>query len=204
MLLLGAFSAHAEKLYRYRNSDGNVVVDYQVPAEYVAGGYEVLNDEGVVLRVVPRELTPEEKKEADAQKKLEEAAQAELERLRKWDESLLLRYSTVADIEAARKRALDNLRIRMSILKGNRRSLKQQVENYQVEAAEIERAGMEVDASRLRSISDLQDEISATERAIVDRQKEIEALSATFQEDIERFEQLQDMVELRRAMSQNR
>ncbi|MCR9105313.1 MAG: hypothetical protein NXI15_08495 [Gammaproteobacteria bacterium] len=199
VLTATAATAAAEKLYRYRNAEGNVVVDYRVPAEYVSGGYEVINDEGVVLEIVPRELTPEEKKAAEIQRKLEEEARAEEERLRQWDESLLLRYSTSADIEAARERALDNLRIRMSILKGNRRSLKQKIENYQAQAAEIERSGREVDKKRLQAISDMQQEIGATERAIADRQREMEELAESFQMDIERFEQLQDMVDLRRT-----
>ena len=66
---------------------------------------EVLNDLGVVIKVVPRELTDEEREVHDARELLEEQARAEEERLRKWDESLLLRYSTVEDIEAARERA---------------------------------------------------------------------------------------------------
>ncbi|MEZ5568476.1 MAG: hypothetical protein R3E54_09085 [Halioglobus sp.] len=201
-LLAFAPLLEARELYRYRNDQGNVVVDYQVPAEYVGKGYEVLNDEGMVIRVVPRELTEEEKKAADAQKKLEEAARAEQERLRQWDESLMLRYSTVADIEAARERALSNLRIRLSILKGNRRSLKQKIENYQAEAADIERSGRQVDMARLRAIEELQEEIGATERAIADRKREIEDVSAAYQTDIERFEQLLEVVELRRTLRQ--
>jgi hypothetical protein len=72
----------------------------------------------------------------------------------------MLRYSTVADIEAARDRALRDLQIRLSILKGNRRSLKQKVENYQAQAADLERRGMQVDVARLRTIEDLQSEIA--------------------------------------------
>ena len=190
----------AVELYRYRNDRGNVVVDYQVPAEYVGGGYEVLSEEGIVLRVVPRELTEEEKVAADAQRKLEEAAEAEKQRLQQWDESLMMRYSTVEDIEAARDRALSELRIRVSILRGNRRSLKQKVENYQLQAADIERAGMEVDVERLRAIETLQAEIGATDRAIADRQREIEEVAAAYQTDIDRFEQLLEVVELRRSL----
>jgi len=199
-----ASAADARDLYRYRNDEGNVVVDYHVPARYVGRGYEVLNDEGMVIRVVPRELTEEEKKAADAQEKLDQAARAEQERLRKWDETLLQRYSTVQDIEAARERALQDLRIRLSILKSNRRSLKQKVENYQAQAADIERAGREVDLARLRSIEDLQAEIGATERAIADRRREIEEVSADYQDDIDRFEQLLDVVELRRTLHSRR
>ena len=51
----------AKQLYRYRNAEGSVVVDYQVPAESVGGGYEILNDKGVVIEVVPPEPTAEEK-----------------------------------------------------------------------------------------------------------------------------------------------
>jgi len=201
LLLNFASVVEAKTLYRYRNAEGNVVVDYQVPADSVGGGYEVLNDKGMVIKVVPRALSPEELKAKDAEKKREQEARAEEERLRKWDESLLLHYSTVADIEDAKRRALGDLQIRMSILKSNRYSLKQEVENYQAQAADTERAGKSVDVERLRTIEKLQEEIAATERDINKREEEVRALEANYQGDIERFKMLQDVVELRQTMS---
>jgi hypothetical protein len=199
--LLGpAPAAHSRDLYRYYNAEGSMVVDYRVPTEYVAAGYEVLNDDGVVIRVVPRELTADERDVADAQQKLDELARAEEERLRKWDESLLLRYSTIADIEAARERSLRDFRIRVSILKSNRRSLKLQVENYQIQAADLERSGRQVNVAQLSAIEDLQGEIATTDRAIVDREQEIEEVAAAYQSDIERFGLLLEVVELRRTL----
>lgn len=198
--LSGVDDALSRDLYRYRNAEGNVVVDFMVPAEYVANGYEVINDEGVVVKVVPRQLTEEEQKVRAAQQELDEQAVTEQERLRKWDESLLLRYSTVEDIEEARERALQNLRIRVSILKSNKRSLKQQVENYQAQAADLERRGQQVDVVRLGVIEDLQREIETTDKAIADRQREIAEVAADYQQDIERFSLLREMVELRRSL----
>ncbi len=64
-------AADARNLYRYTNDRGNTVVDYQVPAEYVAKGYEVLNEDGVVVKVVPRTLTEDEQKVVNAQQSLE-------------------------------------------------------------------------------------------------------------------------------------
>ena len=192
--------AMAANFYRYTNDQGVIVVDDHVPPEHVKKGYEVVNEKGVVIRVVPRELTPEEQAVADAQKLQEERALAEQQRLKEWDESLLMRYSTVEDIEAAKERALMDLKIRVSILKSNKRSLKQQVENYQSEAAEMERMGAEVDMSRLSKIEDLQSEIATTDRSIVNRKNEIEAVSAAYDADIQRFTMLQDMVEFRRSM----
>ncbi len=200
LLLCFVIVVEATPLYRYLNAEGNTVVDYQVPAEFIGGGYEVLNNDGMVINVVPREPTPEERKVEDAEQKREQEARAEEERLRQWDESLMLRYSTVADIEDARHRALGELQIRMSILRGNRRSLKQKVENFQSQAADMERAGMSVDVERLRAIEILQGEIASTERDIRDRQREIEALETVFDADIERFELLRDVVKLRQTL----
>lgn len=199
-LLALSQAVFAVDLYRYINDEGSTVIDYQVPPEHVKKGYEVINDKGVVVRVVPRELTEEEQKEADALKRLEQEALAEQQRLQEWDEALLLRYSTIEDIEAAQERALRDLRIRVSILKSNKRSLKQQVENYQVQAAELERMGKQVDVARLQAIEDLQSEIAITDRAIADREVEITAVQAAYESDIERFTVLLEMVEFRRNM----
>ena len=152
----------------------------------------------IVLRVVPRELTSEELEQLSLKQQLEQVEIAEKERLQKWDETLLLRYSTVEDIEAARDRALSDLRIRVSILKSNTRFLKQQVENYQASAADVERNGGTVDVSRLAAIEDLQSEISATERSIADREAEVVRAQQRFQLDIDRFELLLGVVEMRR------
>ncbi len=177
-----------------------MVVDDRIPTEYASRGYEILNEEGVVTKVVPRELTEEELKQRGVEEKMAAAAAAEEERLRKWDESLLLRYSTIEDIEAARERALRELRIRVSILKSNIRSLKQQVENYQAVAADIERSGGTVDLAQLATIDELQSEIWVTERSVVDRQLEVERVQKEFQLDIDRFGKLLELVALRRTL----
>jgi hypothetical protein len=193
-------ASYSRDLYRYTNDEGNMVVDDRIPTEYASRGYEILNEEGVVTKVVPRELTEEELKQRGVEEKMAAAAAAEEERLRKWDESLLLRYSTIEDIEAARERALRELRIRVSILKSNIRSLKQQVENYQAVAADIERSGGTVDLAQLATIDELQSEIWVTERSVVDRQLEVERVQKEFQLDIDRFGKLLELVELRRTL----
>lgn len=205
LLLAGEASlvhAQGKEVYRYRNAEGNVVVDHRVPPEYVAGGYEVLNDRGVVVRVVPRTPSEEERADVSAQKRLQAEAREEEARLRKWDESLLLRYSAVADIEAARDRALRDLRVRVSILRGNLGSLRQQIENYQAQAADLERRGSDVDKELLQTIADLQKEVGVTERQIVERQCEVTKAQEQFSADIQRFSILEEVVQRRRAAAQ--
>ena len=192
--------ADARNLYRYRDDNGVLVVDFHVPAEYVDNGYEVLNDAGVVVDVVPRALTSNERQDATLQRRLQQEAADERIRLQQWDESLLLRYSSVEDIEAARDRSLRDLKIRVSILKSNRRSLRQKVENTQARVAEAERAGRQPTAQDLEIIDQLKDEIASTERQIADRQSQIDEVSDGYQRDINRFELLQGVVELRQSL----
>ena len=199
-LALSSSISVAENFYRYRNEQGSVVVDFRIPTRYVKGGYEILNHDGMVIEVIPPELDASQKDDRASQRRRTKAAIAEQERLRRWDESLLRRYSTVEDIEAARDRSLRDLRIRVSILKSNRRSLRQKIENAQARVAEAERLGREPAAIDLELIGETKAEIDAIERAVSDRQQQIAAVNADFQTDIERFRALQEVVTLRRSM----
>lgn len=194
----------AANLYRYRNDDGVTVVDFHIPAEYANRGYEVLNDAGVVIEVIPRALTDAEKADASTEARLRIEAAEEQARLQAWDESLLLRYSTTEDIEAARDRSLRDLKIRVSILKSNRRSLRQRVENAQARVAEAERLGRDAPEADLALIEGLKAEIESTERQILDRQAQIDEVYADYQRDIDRFQLLQDVVDLRRNLERPR
>lgn len=189
------------QMYRYINAEGNPVIAYQVPPEYIANGYEVLSPSGVVIDVVPRQLSETQQRTLDKRQLTQREAAAEAERLRDWDESLLLRYSTVADIEAARERALRDLRIRVSVLKSNQRSLKQQIEKNQALIADQERLGNDISPMYFKAINDLRSELVSTERAIEDRYAEIAAQNASYDADVERFTRLLDLVELRRSLS---
>lgn len=191
----------ADYLYRYVNDDGITVINYSIPPEYVHKGYEILNPDGTVHRVVPRSLTEEELADQSGEAYQARVAQEEAERLRKWDESLLLRYSSIEDIEAARDRALSELRIRISILRSNVRSLKSQVENNQERAADIERRGEQVPVDLVAAIDGLRSEIAETERSIEDRTEEMDVVRQGYQRDIDRFALLLDIVEQRRQYS---
>jgi hypothetical protein len=74
------------------------------------------------------------------------------------------------------------------------------VETYQAQAADLERGGREVDAARISAIEDLQSEIEVTDRAILDREREIENVSVAYEGDIQRFRMLLEVVELRQNL----
>ncbi|MGB1438721.1 MAG: hypothetical protein ACPG63_03055, partial [Luminiphilus sp.] len=100
----------------------------------------------------------------------------------------------------ARDRSLSDLKIRVSILKSNRRSLRQQVENAQARVAASERAGAKPLQADLDNITVLKGEIASTEAQIESRQTQIAAMTDSYQRDIDRFRQLQDVVDLRHRL----
>jgi hypothetical protein len=184
--------AAGNKLYRYKDNKGVVGIDDHVPPEFAKNGYEVLTPDGRVIETVPRQLTGEEGARV-------KALEAEAKRLQEWDKNLLLRYSSVDDIAAARDRALREIDVRLSILRSNLLSVKGQIESEQLKAADMERRGIAVPEAIVSNMEMLKREIVDTEEAIVQRTHEKTQVAASFQKDIDRFKVLQDMVDFRRS-----
>jgi hypothetical protein len=182
-------------LYRYVDDRGVTVIDFHIPPQHAHRGYQVLGVGGRVIDEIPPTLSPEEREAQPATAETAaERADREL-RERKRDESLPLRYSTIADIDAARDRSLRELRVRINIERSNIRSLRQQIENEQAAAADLERRGIEVPAENLLNIRKLQVDLERTERSIAEREREIEVTKASYAADAARFAELAPLVE---------
>lgn len=185
--LLLPHSASAAEFYRYHNDAGHLVMDSRMPPEFIKNGYEVINEQGMVIRRVEAQAT-----EAELAAKAE--ARAEEERRKKQqerDERLLVRYSSVSDIEAAQARIVDEIIVRVQILRGNLRSIKEQIAKQQERAANIERTGREAPQRLLENIAALEGELDDTSISIKARKSEIAAVKAEFAADSKRFEHLQ-------------
>lgn len=140
--------ANAAEMYRYTNAQGITVIDRQgVPSEFIAKGYEVLNEQGRVVRVVPPAPSAEE-----MQKILADRERA------KSDAQLLRLYSSLEDVDRAQARKLAELDGLIGVAKGNLQSVRQQQANLQKQAADQERAGREVPKPLLDQISSQRDE----------------------------------------------
>jgi vacuolar-type H+-ATPase subunit I/STV1 len=202
-MFLVSVSTQADNLYRYKNDVGGTVVDWRVPPEFAGRGYEVLNAQGQVVEVVPRQLSSGELQNKDLVKRLQQEATVERARLAKWDKFLLLRYSTVEDIDAARDRALRDLKIRLSILASNQRTARNRLESVLARVADMERRGDVPLEQDLDAIAALRADIANTGRAIKEREAQVLEVTDSFDEDRSRFIQLQDVVLLRRSLSRD-
>lgn len=179
--------AAKEIYYQYENAEGVTVIDDNVPPKFAHKGYTVIDKYGRVLETVPRSLSAEElKRSGSSELKLrlqaEQAAQQ-----RKYDELLLARYSSLADIDDARTRKVNEVKVRINSLKGTVASLSSQVEQRQQEAADLERNGEPVPEKLTQSIAALRQDIAKAEKSIAEFESERRKTEARFQYDMERF-----------------
>lgn len=173
----------ADRYFRYVNDDGVTVMDSRIPPQYVKKGYEVVTVTGRVLEVVPPAPSPEEAEQRAADRE-RQAQRAERDR------HLLRRYSSVADIEAAKERKLADFDANMTILHGNASSIETQIEDIQKRAADMERSGREVPEVLLDRLESLQNELFKAKTRIELRVGEKKQLEEKFDSEIERFAEI--------------
>ena len=176
----GSVSSQGVEMYRYVDDKGVTVIDrLGVPSQYIGKGYQVLNEQGRVIREVPPAPTPEELKLRKAQ-----AAQASS------DAQLLRMYTNVEDVDNARERKLAELDGLSSVSKANLQSLKTQQANLEAQAADQERAGRQVPAALVDQLSSLKDQEQRLVGDIARYQQLRAQANASFDADRARLAQL--------------
>ncbi|WP_437880065.1 DUF4124 domain-containing protein [Pseudomonas sp. LRF_L74] len=179
MLLLSICLPVQADLYRYVDGKGIVVLDSMVPPQYMEKGYEVLNEQGRVVKVVPPAPSLEERKRMQQEKSRAGS-----------DIQLLRLYSSVADVDRARDRKLAELSGVIDVAKANVQSLRIQQNNLLSQAADMERSGREVPEHLLAQIDNLKAEQASAEQDILRFQKNQADAAASFAADRARLDYL--------------
>ncbi|MGL4316304.1 MAG: DUF4124 domain-containing protein [Pseudomonas sp.] len=175
-----AKTAQPVEYYRYVNDKGVTVIDrLGVPPEFIEKGYDVVNDQGRVVRVIAPAPSM-----AERQRMLADKAQA------KSDTQLLRIYTEVADVDRARDRKLAELDGVISVAQSNLSSLRTQQANLQATAAENERIGRAVPEHLLVQIDNLKAEQEGLQKDIQRYQKTRADAEAGFAADRARLEVL--------------
>lgn len=178
--LLLPLSAEARQYFRYKDDDGQIVINSSIPPEFVPRGYEIVDDKGIVLREVAPQLSEDE-----INRRAEEAAQAEAERAR--DAELMRLYRNPTDVDRAMRTWLSRLDMEIR-LKNNRISiLRTEFNDLQAEAANLERAGQEIGSELLSDMANLEDQIGILRDDIAEIELRQEAAEDRFQVERERM-----------------
>ncbi|MBB4867248.1 hypothetical protein HNP46_006159 [Pseudomonas nitritireducens] len=180
ILLAGQVGAAGVEMYRYVNDKGITVIDrLGVPPQYIGKGYQVLNDQGRVVREVPPAPTA-----AEIEQRKADAARASS------DQQLMRMYTSVEDVDRARDRKLAELDGLASVARGNLQSLKTQQANLQARAADQERAGRQVPDDLVAQLGNLREDEQRLQQDIARYQQLRTQAQDSFAADRARFAQI--------------
>ncbi len=170
--------------------NGHQVCGDVLPMQCYGKGYKEMSPQGTVRRLVEPPLTPEQLARREAE---ERARRAELARQRaelRRNQSLLETYSSVADIDARRDRALEGVdqdlkraEARQGQLLKKREGLEREAEFYQKRA---------MPAPLTAALRESDSELAAQGSVIEAKRREIEAIRTRYEQDRQRYIALTD------------
>ncbi len=187
ILALISPAVFAAKLYRF-NVDGRMILKDHIPPEYAQMDYQILNDQGLVIKEVQAAPTASELAAIQAAKAIHEARLERIRIRREADQALLRVYSKPADVERARQRKVDNIDGYIGLQQRRIVDLTEKLERAQSRAANQERSGYEVPADMRLEIAKLQNQIRESHANVKSRKKEKIDSTITFSEEYARMQ----------------
>jgi len=181
--------AEAE-LYKYVNDDGVTVLVNHMPAEFVKNGYSILSDDGRLLEVIARALTPQESIDRDLSL-LEAQRQADLkEASEQADKNLLRIYSNPEDVIRARDSKIASVEGFIRASTSNFKRLEKQKRKMNTQFANVERAGGVISDAHLVQMRSLEKMIAQSVVEIDAKRQEISRLESVYEADLQRVKAL--------------
>lgn len=178
-----------ELSYKWTDEHGVVHYGDHVPPEYAKSERAVLNADGVVIRRLEAEKTPE-------QRAADELRNRDVEARRQHDRFLLTTYTSVRDIEALRDQRLEQIVGQSNAARQYLDSLNTRLSGLQAKAQlykpynsddTARRMPDDLAADLVRTVSELR----AQNNILLSKQQEHAGVARQFQADIERFAELQ-------------
>jgi hypothetical protein len=191
--LTASISFAAGELYRYEGANGEVVIDDNIPPEFIPKGYSILNKSGLVVERVEPALTEEELADLSDEKREKELKEEQ----EKQDDWLLQRFSDAGDAVLARDRQLGALDTLIIVAESNINKLKQEETKELEYAAASERAGQEVGEAVLNSLERIRAQIRAAELQIENQKNEQRILNHKYEVMIKRLKEIEKKRNLR-------
>jgi len=167
-LSLISTQSSAAQFYRWIDAQGNTFIQSYIPPESVAGGYEIIDDSGTVLRTVAPQISDAEREAADTAR-----LSAEMQRAR--DLELLKLYRSPRDVDRAMNTWLSRMDMEARLKRNRIRIKENEYDTFQSAAANQERIGQDVDPELVQKLDLISVEIakySQEIRAVEERQAE--------------------------------
>jgi hypothetical protein len=187
LITLISTGAYASQFYRWVDEEGNTYIQSYIPPEFVAGGYEIIDDNGIVLKTVAPQIS-------EAERRANEAAQISEEMQRARDEELLKIYRSPTDVDRAMNTWTSRMTMEIRVKQNRIRIKENEFDTLQERAANQEKAGQEVDEELLAKMKSIQLEINQFDLEIREVDLRREEARSNFMIDRERMVELWELI----------
>lgn len=136
-LITFGVTAHASKMFRYKNEDGIEVISYTIPTDRVRYGYDIVDARNNLIERVAPQLSEEAYREKLAHEKRVKECDKMRNRVRKL-------YQVESDIDYAEQQGLESIDQAITNLQANLSVAESQLQEFEAQAAQMDIAGKRI------------------------------------------------------------
>ncbi len=185
-LLLAAGTAQAQ-LYRWVDGNGRVHYSDTPPATYQKSGGTEMSKQGVVIKRTQSEA----ERQAEAERLTEQKQlQAEQQKRAQLDRALTQTYTSEAEIDLARDRALDHHKLAIKGAEIRSEAVKATIADLQARIATIEKSGKKVGPGLTDQLDQATRESLELKRTILNNEEAMQKVRDKYAADKARFKVL--------------
>lgn len=189
LFLVVSQSSYAANIKCWKNKQKVRECSETLPPEYAQQRIEILNDQGIVVRIIePRKTKAQLAKEARAAKKQE----AKDER-RRQDMILLKTFAKEEDLLLSRDKRLSTIDGTITIANGNLRILNSSLEQLQKQAANHERSGSKLPEHLIKDIDSVKTQILENAKYLQGKEEQKKAMRKQSEADLQRYRKLKQV-----------
>lgn len=187
-----AWAGNATPTTHFRWHDAQGVVHYSdsIPPEAVRFGYDIVNDQGLLVRHVEREKTATERAAAAAEAARLAAAKRAAQQQALADTQLLAAYPNETELKEAHQAKLAQMQQSIHTTQSNLRSQEQSLADLLAHAAELERSGEPVPAYLRKRVIDQRQSVADERNEVARMQHEREQTAQQFDVELQRYRTL--------------
>ena len=187
--------------YKWVDDKGIVHYSDKIPPEAINKGSVELNKQGVPVKKIDPALTPEQRRAAEAEEdRARQAARIREDSARK-DRALLQSYTTESEIDLSKKRALGTIDGQVQSAQAFVITLNKRKQEITARIAALgdrpKPASMEVE------LTNVNEELAKQEELIAAKRKEVVAVSARYDADKKRWQELRTIAESEATAANN-
>lgn len=187
-----AFAAPPTPTTHYRWTDASGVVHFSdtIPSSALAGGYDIVDAQGMVVRHVERELTPAERRVAAVRAAQEAAARRDAQQRRVADVQMLAAYPTDRDLQASQQAQLRQIQADIGSLETNLRSQEDSLTDLLAHAADLEHSKQPIPPYINQRIAEQRRNVNDERAALVQKRADLAKAEVRFAAQLEHYRAL--------------